>query len=54
MNLATKIIVSLLCILLFSMDGFTYLIAKWQRAQIGRSTQHFSKILGEAILLKAL
>ena len=49
MNLATKIILSILCILILFMGGFTYLIVKWQRSQISKSTQHYSILLGQAI-----
>ncbi|MEW6375271.1 MAG: ATP-binding protein [Thermodesulfobacteriota bacterium] len=49
MNLATKIILSLLCVLIFFLGGFTYLIGKWQRAQLGKATQHYSMVLGEVI-----
>jgi len=49
MNLTTKIILSILCVLILFMGGFTYLIVRWQQAQFAKSTHHYSVILGEAI-----
>jgi two-component system NtrC family sensor kinase len=49
MNLATKIILSLFCVLVVFMGGLTYLIGKWQRTQLASSTLHYSTVLGEAI-----
>ncbi len=49
MNLATKIILSILCILILLMGGVTYLIARWQRTQFVKSTHHSIKVLGETI-----
>ena len=49
MNLATKIILSLLCVFIFFMGGFTYLVGKWQRDQLKKATQYYAMVLGEAI-----
>lgn len=49
MSLATKIVLSLFCILILLMGGFTYLIMNWQRTQLGKSTHHYSRLLGEAV-----
>lgn len=49
MNLAAKIILSLVGILVLFMGGFTYLIGRWQGKQFEKSTYHYSKVLGDAI-----
>lgn len=49
MNLATKIILSILCVLILFMGGLTYLITRWQRATFSKSVHHYSKVLGETI-----
>jgi len=49
MNLATKIILAILCILILFMGGFTYLIAGWQRATFEKSAHRCTKVLGESL-----
>ncbi len=49
MNLATKIILSILCVLILSMGGLTYLITRWQTSMFGESAHHYAKVLGETI-----
>jgi len=49
MNLSSKIILSILCVLILFMGGLTYLIARWQRSTFAKSAHHYSKVLGETI-----
>jgi signal transduction histidine kinase len=49
MNLATKIILSIICVLILVMGGLTYLITTWQRSTFGKSTYHYTKVLGETL-----
>ena len=49
MNLATKIILSILCVLILFMGGLTYFITRWQKATFAKSAHHYSKVLGETI-----
>ncbi len=49
MNLATKIIFSILCVLILFMGGLTYFVTRWQRSAFGKSAHHYTKVLGETI-----
>ncbi len=49
MNLATKIILSILCVLILFMGGLTYFITRWQKATFAKSAHHYTKVLGETI-----
>ena len=49
MNLATKIILFILCVLILFMGGLTYFITRWQRSTFAKSAHHYSKVLGETI-----
>ncbi|MEW6375026.1 MAG: hypothetical protein AB1502_04455 [Thermodesulfobacteriota bacterium] len=49
MNLATKIILPILFVLVLFVGGFTLLITRSQRAMFEKSTLHYTKVLGETI-----
>lgn len=49
MNLATKIILSILCVLLLVLGGFTYLVTRWEKSTFKKSTHHYANVLGETI-----
>ena len=49
MNLATKIILFILCVLILFMGGFTYLVTRWEKSTFKKSTHHYANVLGETI-----
>ncbi len=49
MNLAKKIILSILCVLILVMGGLTLAITRWQDSTFRKSVRHSTEVLGETI-----
>ncbi len=49
MNLAKKIILSILCVLILVMGGLTFAITRWQDSTFRKSARLSTKVLGETI-----